>query len=204
MLSSSNLVAALDASINDTSRNPNNFTGVSAAISSTFTPAERRAVEKYFRQNKGYGRVFGGGDDSGRIDSMAAVITSVGGANPKEDPWIMGGAEAAGITPAQLSRCVLGNIGGWFLPRQDNDKKRTAIVDRVNERWTGIKLDHYMACSARARKGGHGGTILVSSGKKFEIVLECIRRGLIAELLIDTELAEGLGEAIGFRPGGAA
>lgn len=198
--SSSNLVASLDAAINETARNPNNFTGVAAAISSKFTAAERRAIEKYFRQDKGYGRVFGTGKQVGRVAEMDAVMTGVGTANAAEDPWIVGAAEAAGVDVGALSGCVLGNIGGWFLAREDLVTKEKKLVERVNARWTGIRLEHYLACSTRARRRGHGGTILVTSGERVDIVLECVRRGLIAELLIDAELASGLGRAIGFRP----
>jgi DNA-binding transcriptional regulator LsrR (DeoR family) len=195
---SSYLVAALDAVLNHAHKNPNNFTGVSASIAAEFTPAERRVLERYFRGNAGYCRVFGVDGKPGLIDTMDAVMTSVGSTNRDENPWIDAAAKAADVDPLLLCASVLGNVGGWFLARHDLDKSRRAMVDAINARWTGIRPAHYERCNARAN--GHGGAILVAIGQKADIVLECVRSGLVAELLIDPPLANALRQKLRLEP----
>ncbi|MFY9342280.1 MAG: hypothetical protein WAT39_07315 [Planctomycetota bacterium] len=197
--SSSNLVALLDEQLNDATTNPNNFTGVCASFSSRLSKADIRAVKKYFRLLRGYGRVFGLGNEPGRIDTMDAVITSIGNTNAAENPWLGGAADAAGVDPALLAAQVVGNLGGLFLPRPGLDAAKTRLVERVNAGWTGIGFPQFFACSARASKRERGGTILVAYGRRSDVTLECVRRGLVSELLIDSELATGLLDALGLR-----
>jgi DNA-binding transcriptional regulator LsrR (DeoR family) len=195
--SSSSLVAALDERLNGAIRNANNFSGVAASISCQFRGAELKVLEKYFRENEGYCRVFGLDGRRGLIDAMDAVLTSVGTANPDENPWIAGAARAAGVDLTRLSDSVCGSVGGLFLPRQGLDARSLKMVEAVNARWTGIRLQHFLDCNARSRSKGSGGTVLIALGVKVDIVMACVRAGLVSELLIDAELAVGLGRACG-------
>jgi hypothetical protein len=133
---------------------------------------------------------------------MDAVMTSVGSTDPVQNPWILGAAAAADVPAAELRRSIVGNVGGLFLPRPDLGRDQQKLVDGVNARWTGIQRHHYAACSQRAAARGHGGTILVAVGDKAEIVLACVRAGLVAELLIDSKLASALCQELGveFEP----
>ncbi len=197
---SSNLVGELDERVNGTTENANNFTGVSAALSARYTPAQRETLMHYFRENPGYSRVFGIDGKPGLLHRMDAVMTSVGTIDPKEDPWVLGAAEAAGIEPTILSEHTHGNLGGLFLPREQIGRKNAGTIEAVNRRWTGIKLEDYLSCTRRAQRNGRGGTIVIAFGGKAEVILACIRRGLATQLVIDADLAARLADQLDFHP----
>ena len=191
--SSSNLVALLDEIVNDSAPNPNNFTGIVAALSHRYKDFEAKAIWKYFFNDTGFARVFGSDGDPGLIQRTDAVLTGVGSPDPQDDPWVTGAAEAAGIDPEILASSTFGNISGIFLPRPDIDSGAAQAVADVNELWTGIHLEQLLDCARRAKSSNRGGTVVIASGaRKVGTVLECIRQGLVSELLIDAELAAEL------------
>lgn len=195
------LVADLDEQVNGVYENPNNFTGVSAAIPASYSPVERKALMRYFHELPGFRNVFGVGKKPGLVRRMDAVMTSVGTTDPKEDPWILAAAKAADISPNILIKYTYGNINGLFLPRKGIPRDIATKIERVNRAWTGIELDDYLRCAQRAKKpDAPGGTVLIAFGRKGEITLECIRLGLVSHLVIDAYLAAKLAEQLDYRP----
>jgi DNA-binding transcriptional regulator LsrR (DeoR family) len=67
-------------------------------------------------------------------------------------------------------------------------------VKGINERWTGVRLEHIHRCAtAAARDHGRAGVIVFAMGRaKAQITLACVRAGLITELVIDHDLARAL------------
>lgn len=82
-----------------------------------------------------------------------------------------------------------------FLPKPGLSSRDTERLRSVNARWTGIREEHLERCALGASKSRVGVVILAASNKT-DIVLECLRRGLVSRLLIDQELAAGLAKAI--------
>jgi DNA-binding transcriptional regulator LsrR (DeoR family) len=71
------------------------------------------------------------------------------------------------------------------------------VVRGINDRWAGVRLEHLARC-ARAATGGAGraGVIVLAVGRsKAEVVLECVRGGLVNELIVDHDLAQALAQA---------
>jgi DNA-binding transcriptional regulator LsrR (DeoR family) len=71
------------------------------------------------------------------------------------------------------------------------------VVRGINDRWAGVRLEHLARC-ARAATGGEGraGVIVLAVGRsKAEVVLECVRGGLVNELIVDHDLAQALAQA---------
>src|SRR5207253_198591 len=93
-----------------------------------------------------------------------------------------------------------------FIPAKFPRKSQTTIRDfiaeiagyrvvrGINERWTGVRLEHIRRCAdATARDHSRAGVIVLAMGAaKAQITLECVRAGLITELVIDHDLATAL------------
>src|SRR5205085_2380645 len=97
---------------------------------------------------------------------------------------------AEGVTKEQLQDRVVGDIGGVFLPRTARDR----VVRGINERWTGVRLEHILRCArAAARDHTRAGVIVLAVGAaKAQVTLDSVRAGLITELIIDHDLAQAL------------
>lgn len=70
------------------------------------------------------------------------------------------------------------------------------LVEELRKRWTGLKIEHLEACSSRAfaeRVASRPGVTLLSFGASHsEIVLEAIRRGIVNQLIIGSDLEAAL------------
>lgn len=189
---SSRLVTLVDEHVNGIYTNKRNYNGVGAAIPISLQGPEEEGVRRYFDSIEGYRLVFGGGaGQAPLIETVDTVLTGVGTNEVRDDPWVKGAAQSAGFEPEELERHTIGNIGGWFFPRPGHPEDQR-YVDTANQRWTGIQEPHFASCAARAAKRGSGGVVVVAAGPKEDIVLECIRRGLVSQLVIDQELARAL------------
>jgi DNA-binding transcriptional regulator LsrR (DeoR family) len=163
------------------------------------TERERQVLTKFIRDTAGYRRIFLDGGESGGqkqrplIQEMDSIITSVGSAYQNSgDPWIGEMTSREGITKEQLDRLAVGDIGGVFLPRPDLKGKHAQLED-LNARWTGPKLEHFQRCAKAASGGAAPGVIVLAIGRwKANVICECVRLGLVSELIIDHELARAL------------
>jgi hypothetical protein len=65
-----------------------------------------------------------------------------------------------------------------------------AVIQAVNKRWTGIKVPHFRRCVLRAREDNLPGVTVLAVGQvRAEIVLQCLKLGLINHLIPSTPIA---------------
>jgi hypothetical protein len=159
-----------------------------------------RTLRKIFEESIDvYNDVFGSNNKDAFANKMEAVIASVGASghrafSPTKDygniPW------------EWLEECVLGDIGGVFLPKPDKELPKgrdKAVVawqcKQLSYYWTGVSEDHLAKCAkrARARRGGPPGVIVLAVGaRRAKVTLECMKKNIINHLVVDTGHAEEL------------
>ena len=190
-IDSSNLVAQLQRTLAGESRKPDALGPVPAFIPASFTNGEVKVMRRFISHSIGYGKIFL--DHESLIDRADTVLTSVGTASTSgsyTDLVLDEAATAAGMTVPQLGAITVGNIAGVFLHRLGLRRRELGRVSAINQRWTGIQLKHLERCAEKGRKSGKVGVVVLALGKeKRDIVLECVRRGLVNELIIDHDLA---------------
>ena len=170
------------------------LSGVPAWIPHEFQGRDMDCIRRYIRHALGHRQVFGPNPKSSQlplINQMDTVLTSVGTASaPFKDPLLEDASRAVGISVEELADLTLGNIAGVFLPRPG---KSHDIVDELNDRCVGATRDHLLQCAKSAAKKGRCGVVVLAISKaKAAIVAECISLGMVNELLIDFDLADGL------------
>lgn len=73
------------------------------------------------------------------------------------------------------------------------NKADRKYVEAVNKRWTGIKETHLRRCALRAREKTLPGVAVLAVGAvRAEIVLQCLKLGLINHLILDTDCGQRL------------
>ena len=169
---------------------------VPAFIPARFPRKSHSTIRDFIAEIAGYRMIFEQTDRDGRaqeplVDRLDTIITGVGTVSPGVSGRLLDDRVVAeGVTKEQLQDRVVGDIGGIFLPRNARDR----IVKGINERWTGVRLEHICRCAeAAARDPANAGVIVFAMGAaKAQITLECVRAGLISELIIDHDLAQAL------------
>jgi DNA-binding transcriptional regulator LsrR (DeoR family) len=100
------------------------------------------------------------------------------------------------ITAAELTRIVLGDIGGVLIPAPHCSKGDLHRVAALNEIFTGLQREHLEEIAARAHRDGKPGVIVASVGDKAgaraRTLLGVISAGLVNEIVVDRQLAESL------------
>jgi DNA-binding transcriptional regulator LsrR (DeoR family) len=95
----------------------------------------------------------------------------------------------------------VGDIGGIIIPRRGLPKAEANRIKEMNDRWTGIQEHHLQRCAREASKNGRPGVVIVALGqKRCDMVRRCVELGLVNELIIDQELAQGLKEGPATTP----
>jgi len=170
--------------------------GVPAFIPSKFPRAGQATIRNFISEIAGYRTVFARSNRNGErqeplVDRLDCIITGVGTVSPGVSGRLLDDrVEAENVTKEQLQARVHGDIGGIFLPRNVRD----TVVRGINERWTGVLLEHLRQC-AHAAVGDpkRAGVVVLAMGRaKADITLACIRAGLISELILDHDLAQEL------------
>lgn len=194
---SSILVTRLATRFNGSKTSEFSFSGVGASIPAGIRSArDVAAIRRYLLLNSRYRRVFGDGKAKGLIDGCDTILTSAGTAVGMGGPWLEAAAEAMEMTPRALWALTVGNIGGLFLPKPELTARAAQKLKEVNDRWTGIRLEHLMACASKASLE-RVGVVMIAAGDKTEILLECLRMGLVNHLIIDQVQAAALAKALG-------
>jgi hypothetical protein len=135
------------------------------------------------------------------------IITAAG---PSKRPLGFGRNPLLGLSDAEsrlLADNIYGDIGGVLLPRLTNapgakspEPAPHPLVQELTRRWTGLKIEHLKACSARAfserSKSRPGVTLLSFGASHVEVVLEAVRQGLVNQLIIGSDLEEAMAEAL--------
>jgi DNA-binding transcriptional regulator LsrR (DeoR family) len=169
---------------------------VPAFIPAKFSRKNQATIREFIAEIAGYRLIFERADPDGRtqeplVDRLDAIVTGVGTVSPGVSGRLLDDRLVAErVTKEQLQERVLGDIGGIFLPRTDRD----TVVRGINERWTGVRLEHVLRCAqAAARDPSRAGVIVLAmGGSKVQITLACVRAGLITELILDHDLAQAL------------
>jgi DNA-binding transcriptional regulator LsrR (DeoR family) len=172
---------------------------VPAFIPAKFSRQSRKAIREFIAEIAGYRVIFERRGADGRpqeplADRVDAILTGVGTVAAETSGRLLDDRLVAeGLTKEQLRERVIGDIGGVFLPRSARDR----VVRGINDRWAGVRLEHFARCAQEAARGaGRAGVIVLAIGRsKAEVVLECVRGGLVNELIIDHELAQALTQA---------
>lgn len=194
--SSSTLAHRLSDIFSDGQQPFHSLAAVPAFIPSKFPRAGQATIRSFISEIAGYRSVFArtnrrGAQHEPLVDRLDCIITGVGTVSPGVSGRLLDDrVEAENLTKEQLQERVVGDIGGIFLPRNPRD----AVVRGINERWTGVLLEHVRRCaqSAVADPKRVGVVVLAMGRAKAEITLACIRSGLISELILDHDLAQAL------------
>jgi len=169
---------------------------VPAFIPAKFAPQSRKTIRDFIAEIAGYRVIFEGAGTAAAapkplVDQLDGIVTGVGTVSAGVSGRLLDDRLVAeGVTKDQVQERVIGDIGGVFLPRSARD----GVVRGINDRWTGVRLEHIAGCAqAAARDGDRAGVVVVAIGRaKAPPLLECVRGGLINELIIDHDLAQAL------------
>jgi DNA-binding transcriptional regulator LsrR (DeoR family) len=172
--------------------------GVPARIPLKFE-RNKRVIQDFIRDDAGFRAVFGDFADSqsrrtslvGRMDTM---FTGVGAIQKhRRDAWHTETMAAEELTSDEvLKQRTDGDICGVFLARPGHE----AWVESVNSRLIALRLDDIHNCAVRAREAGSKGPLgvcLLAVGRpKAEPIHACLSKGLINQMFIDHDAANGL------------
>jgi DNA-binding transcriptional regulator LsrR (DeoR family) len=169
---------------------------VPAFIPAKFPRKSQATIRNFIAEIAGYRAVFepAGPDRKTQeplVDRLDAIVTGVGTVSAGVSGRLLDDRVAAeGVTKEELQERAVGDIGGVFLPRAARDP----VVRGINERWTGVRLEHLARCAtAAADDPQRVGVVVVAIGRaKVEVTLACVRAGLITELILDHDLAAAL------------
>lgn len=195
--SSSQLAGRLNETLNDRPVEPLALTGLPAYIPRRYTAAKTRLLREYISDIGSYQRIFT--QSRPLIGQLDTLLTSVGSSEAPMGGNISELVEAGGIDASILKTLVIGDVGGVLIARPNLKPSERKLVDTLNAMWTGIQFDHLRSIAIRARsvkKPGSGVVVVAAGRDKASIVLECIRLGLVNQLLIDSDLASALEQTI--------
>jgi DNA-binding Lrp family transcriptional regulator len=193
----STLVAKLNSAINNSDSSPYTFS-MSASIPGRFTPKQVITIRDYIQEVGGYSKVFTS-PKSGRQRlrlEIDVLVTSCGNGRSGEDRWLSECAKVAGIDEGRLERLTIGNIGGYWLPKQDLAPGELKILNKINSRWNGIVVED-IELIARNR----GVVLLAAESYKAETVFRLVEHQLVSRLFISDVLEQALSSYINSRGG---
>jgi DNA-binding transcriptional regulator LsrR (DeoR family) len=160
--------------------------GIPAMIAPTVSDDLGERIKEYFAETYvNYQLLFSG--EQAMANRMNAIITSLGNMNQPNKLWkeylIKGGLEPKLLDDVE-------DIGGVLLYDPSLSTKEKEIIKLLENRWLGIKMEHYLACAEKAKPG----VIVIAIGEnKANAVLKAVEHGLVTMLIIDQELAQSLG-----------
>jgi DNA-binding transcriptional regulator LsrR (DeoR family) len=215
-LSSTSLVAQLHRVVHGQSGDPPLSLGAAPAripyrfqaTKQKLTKGERESLRALTGDILGYRKVFRGWTDDRtgerhgplvkRLDSLLACVGC--DYSQSKAPWLDEVTSREELSPEDLDRLTHGDLAGVFLSKatikQSGRKAKepqSDKLDKFNSRWMGAKEEDIGECAARAAKNKTPGVILVAVGKrKAGIVTECVRQGLVNQLIIDYDLARAI------------
>ena len=201
--SSSSLARDLGIIINGDQYDAPSLAMVPAFIPDAFRKHEQEGVRNLIELVKSYHDIFGG-QGNGNSDTQTAkpkamtldmILTSVGSL---DKPLGFGRGvlfDEMSVSYQDLKSFLVAEVGGVCIPRPNLAADKKEQFHKVQNSWTGLRLEHLMACAARGGGAlkGPPGVVVISGGKgKASAVCELIKLGLVNYLLIDEVLAEEL------------
>jgi DNA-binding transcriptional regulator LsrR (DeoR family) len=209
---SSRIVSDLSEAVNGDKSRPAWLGLVPAYIPPVFTrKGEIQVIDRLIDLVPRYPEIFGPRTGDPPHPPIAGdlhmIITAAG---PSKRPRGFGTNALLGLDQKQtqeLAENIYGDIGGVLLPRlKDAPGKRGdksaphPLVRELTNRWTGLRLEHLKACSARAfserSRSRPGVTLLCFGDSHVEVVKEAVRTGLVNQLIIGSDLEEALAAAL--------
>lgn len=194
--SASRLADSLDELFNEAPGESPLLTGFPAYIPRHYDKDMQSSIWRYIGDTPGYHRVFSGPD--ALVHKMDMLISSVGSSNTP----VLGSFEdlvmAGGLKASDLRQLVIGDLGGILIPKAGLSKSKAALIDELNELWTGIKTEQVRAIAERAfadRKSS-GVVVVAIQAERGDTVFELICSGLVNEIIIDHTAAARLHERL--------
>jgi DNA-binding transcriptional regulator LsrR (DeoR family) len=124
---------------------------------------------------------------------LDGILTSVGSKDQPGRFWSGEFFRQGDIDLPRLRRGALGDLGGAFVANPAAKKTDRDYVARVNEQWTGIKEVNFRRCAVRARKHKLPGVVVLAvGGVRAEVILQCVKLGLVNHLILDSDCAQKL------------
>jgi len=214
-------VSELSKAVNGDEPRPAWLGLVPAFIPRTFKPDEVRVIDRLIDLVPQYPRIFGPRIGPPGLwppiaGDLHMIITAAG---PAKRPVGFGQNPLLGLQdkePEELAANIYGDIGGVLLARLPNGPGEHGqppephpLVQDLTRRWTGLKIEHLEACSRRAfqerSKSRPGVTLLSFGASHVEVVIEAVRRGLVNQLIIGSDLESAMLKALPpAEPEGAA
>lgn len=211
---SSRIVSELSKAVNGDEPMPAWLGLVPAFIPRSFTKrSEIRVIDNLIDLAPQYPRIFGPRSPGRRptqppiAADLSMIITAAG---PAKRPLGFGRNPLLRLSEAEsklLEANIYGDIGGVLLPRLSGapDKKSGEpaphfLVQELTRRWTGLKIEHLKACASSAfaeQSASRPGVTLLSFGATHvDVVLEAVRRGLVNQLIIGSDLEEAMAKVL--------
>ena len=197
--SSSSLARELGNIVNGEQYNAPSLAMVPAFIPEGFSKQETDGVWKLIELVRSYDSIFSRNvsrkTEPPVADCLEMILTSV---SPADRPLGFGKGrlfETGSVTIEELQRLVIGDMGGVCFPRPSLNRTATQKLESVNRRWTGLRIEHLIACANRSQNPFKGppGVVVISGGKaRASFIYELVKRGLINHLIIDDVLAQEL------------
>ena len=203
--SSSNLARDLGLLANRSGYDALSLAMVPAFVPDEFQSHEREGVWSLIELVKAYHQIFGP-HTKGRAVARSSrsipkamnldmILTSVGSS---DKPLGFGRGvlfDHLSVSYHDLKSLLAAEVGGVCIPKDNLTRAQCEDLDKVQDSWTGLQLDHLELCARRAKDPlkGPPGVVVVSAGKKrAAAVYELIRRGLVNHLITDEVLADEL------------
>ena len=161
----------------------------------------RRYLEEDFA---GYRELFGSqssGHVVGRpvIADVDMLLTSIGARNRAFGRFHELLIKHAGVTAAELAAITAGDVGGVLIPAPNCTDAQFRRIRRINSIWNGLQPEHLEQIALRSHSRESlppPGVVIVSiessEGGRAQALAAAIRAGLVNELIIDEQLADGL------------
>jgi hypothetical protein len=190
--SSSRLADTLDGIFNKAPGQGPQLTGFPAYIPRHYDMEMRASIWRFISDTPGHLRVFSGTE--ALIHRMDMLISSVGSSNTP----VLGSFEelvlAGGLKANDLRQLVIGDLGGILIAKSGLSKAKQALIDDLNELWTGIKTEHVLAIAERAvADHSLSGVVVVAlQTERGDTAFELICRSLVNELILDHAAAAQL------------
>lgn len=202
--SSSAVAGSLDVSLNGPlvgaearkEGRTSSLAGLPAFIPMRYDEQATATIQNFLRESRGYQDIFGDvSTPGGLISKLDAIITSIGPATvPKSSDrgaFLRERISARDISEEEVVELLAGDLGGILVHRQG--KSGLAKVEGLNRRWMGARLEHYEQCAERAKEQRLPGVVVVAFGiHRREVVTQCVRLGLINQLIVDRSLARSI------------
>jgi len=190
--SANRLAEALTRTFHPKGRDVQQLTGFPAYVAGHYDDMMQKAAWRLIRDTPNYESILSGPEAF--VSRMNILLTSVGYA----EALVRGGhndlLRAGRIDPIKLQGLVVGDLGGLLIPRPSLNASQSALVDELNEMWTGISLKQVSEIAARAHCNADtsGVVVLALRAERAGTLLELVRLGLANHLIIDQDVADAL------------